>query len=98
MAITVEFRNVKQHDNGDGKTTIFGRMVAYDDTDPNKTEIDGRDVQFDLNGFLNQYKSNAARLAAVDAIMTEWGQGIKAQGEKTATLAKALVGRKVTIS
>ena len=98
MAIVVEITDTKQFVQGEGKATVFVSAIAYDDTDPLKTPIDRIDTQFDLDGFLNQHKSNAARLAAIDARMTEWGQGIKAQGEKTATLAKALVGRKVTIS
>lgn len=98
MAIVVEITDTKQHDGGEGKTTVFVHAIAYDDTDPLKTPIDQIDTQFDLDGFLTQHKTNAARLAAIDAQMTAWGQRIKRPTEKTAALAKALVGRKVTIS
>ncbi len=99
MAIVAEVIKQSDLDSGDSKTTVYIVATIYDDTDPKKTPLGGLvELQVDRDGFLNMAKTDADRKTFIaKAINDQCGDKI-AEYQKTATVAKSLVGMVVPLT
>ena len=99
MAIVAEIVKQSDLEGGDKKFTIFLVAIVYDDTDPNKTPL-GQPVelQIERDGFTNTEKTEAAQRAAIAAaVNAQVGEKV-AEYQKTADVAKSLVGQIIPLT
>lgn len=99
MAIVAEIMKQSDIATADDKAMIFLEAVVYDDTDPLKTPLGQPiSIQFDRDGFMNTEKGDAKRKAAIAKIVNEQAGARIAEYQKTATLARSMVGQVIPLT
>lgn len=94
MPLVAEIIDQKAYDSGAGKTALAIQVIVYDDADPDKRPVT---VPLDLDGFTNREKTEAAMRAAIAAEVTAQLGEKRAALEKSATVARSLVGTVIAL-